>query len=174
MSFRNRKPGRTLFPASDSGAPAAPSVPSSPERHAPVPLEDNVKPEVEVGDYVYIHGRNIGGFHVACRIVGGWPVAAIQLERCSEHNILYQFTPFTSCSPIPLDEWRQAPKVSPRSVTNDPGLREPCSCHITESLKSIAVSSGSEGEKEAPEMSVSNGAYVLSCHHRELVLSQRG
>ena len=82
LSFRNRKPGRTLFPAS---APAAPSVPSSPERHTPAPSEDvkpeiedveNVKPEteverptVEVGDYVCIHGGNMGDFHVPCRML---------------------------------------------------------------------------------------------------------
>ena len=177
LSYRNRKPGRTLFPASDSGAPASPSVPSSPKRHAPVPLEDNVKPKVEVGDYVCIHGRNVGDFHVPCRIVGEF---AGRYQLYSSKGVLNttfsitELTPLTTCSPIPLDDWRQAPKVSPRSVTNDPGLREPCSCHVTESPESIAVSSGSEGEKEAPEMWVNNGAYALSCRDRELVLSRRG
>ena len=41
MSYRNRLPGRALFPASNSGAPADPIVPSSPERHIPVPSEDH-------------------------------------------------------------------------------------------------------------------------------------
>jgi hypothetical protein len=88
LSFRNCKPGRTLFPAS---APAAPSVLSSPERHTPASSEDvkpviedveNMKPEaeverptvevgeIEVGDYVCIHGGNMGDFHAPCRIVG--------------------------------------------------------------------------------------------------------
>ena len=95
LSYRNRKPGRTLFPASDSGAPAAPSVPSSPERHAPVPLEDNVKPEVEVGDCVCIHGRNVGDFHVPCRIVGefaGRYQLYIQLESLYKRYIMYLCT----------------------------------------------------------------------------------
>ena len=30
----------------------------------------------------------------------------------------------TGCSPIPLDEWRQAPRVSLRSVTHDAALHE--------------------------------------------------
>ena len=79
------------------------SAPSEPEAHTePSKLEpenvsspqetistENVKPEVNVGDYVCIHSRTIEGFHIPCRIVGGvcWPVAAVQLERCSEHLV---------------------------------------------------------------------------------------
>ena len=124
LSFRNRKPGRTLFPAS---APAAPSVPSSPERHTPAHSEDvkpeiedgeNVTPEtevgrptvevgeIEVGDYVCIHGGNMGDFHVPCRIVGEF-AGRYQLY-CSKGVLNTSFsstelTPLTSFSPIPLD-----------------------------------------------------------------------
>ena len=34
-----------------------------------VPSED-VKPEMKVGDYVCIHSRSMGDYHVPCRIVG--------------------------------------------------------------------------------------------------------
>ena len=159
LSFRNRKPGRTLFPAS---APAAPSVPSSPERLTPAPSED-VKPEVEdvenvkheteverrtfevgeieVGDYVCIHGGNMGDFHVLCRIVGEF-AGRYQLY-CSKGVLNTSFsstelTPLSSFSPIQLDEWRWAPKVSPCSVIDDPALREPCTCHVTQSLERIS------------------------------------
>ena len=186
LSLRNRKPGRTLFPASDSGAPAAPSVQSSPERHTPAPsedmkpniefaeymkpkvedvkpeteggrptveVEDYVKPEIQMGVYVCIHSGNVGDFHVPCRIVG--EMAGRYQLYCSKGVLNTSFsstelTPLTSFSPIPLDEWRWAPKVSPRSVINEPALRESCTCHVTESLERITVSSASEGENKAP------------------------
>jgi hypothetical protein len=143
-------PGST---ASDSGAPAAPSVPSSPERHTPAPSEDmkpdiefaeymkpkieDVKPEIQMGDYVCIHSGNVGDFHAPCRIVG--EMAGRYQLYCSKGVLNTSFsstelTPLTSFSPIPLNEWRWAPKVSPRSVINDPALRESCTCHVTESF----------------------------------------
>ena len=130
LSLRNHKPGgRTLFPACDSGALAVPGVPCSPKRHTPAPVEvvkpevkdvkpiTNVgKPEFTVGDYVCIHGRNMGDFHVSCRIVG--EIAGRYQLYCLKGvlNTSFsstEFTPLTSFSPIPLDEWRWAPKVSP-------------------------------------------------------------
>ena len=71
--------GRTPFPPPNNpGADANPSAldpaSSPPESVKPVPSED-VKSEMKVGDYVCIHSRSMGNFHVACRIVGefaGW------------------------------------------------------------------------------------------------------
>ena len=34
------------------------------------------------------------------------------------------------CTPIPMEEWRQAPKVSLRSVASDSAIIEPCNCQI--------------------------------------------
>ena len=78
LSYRNRLPGRTLFPPSNNpGGQADPSplepehVSSPPESVKPAPSED-VKPEMKVWDYVCIHSRSMGDFHVTCRIVGGF------------------------------------------------------------------------------------------------------
>ena len=32
------------------------------------------------------------------------------------------------CTPIPMEEWRQAPKVSLRSVASDSAIIEPAQC----------------------------------------------
>ena len=110
---------------------------------------------MKVGDYVCIHGRNMGHFHVPWRIVrefAGWYEIYCLKGVVDTLFTSTELIPLTDCSPIPLDEWRQAPKVSLRSVTNYPPLHEPCSCHVTEFLDSITLSSTSEGENEAPEM----------------------
>ena len=184
LSYRNRlPPGCALFPApSNPRAHADPSVlepdrvSSPPESVKPFPSED-VKPEMKVGDYVCIHSRNMGDCHVPCCIVGEFA------GRCQLYclkgilNTSFSCTELislTGCSPIPLDEWRQAPKVSLRSVTRDLALREHCNCCVTDTSESIVISSSSEEENEALEMWVNNGAYTLSCRDREVVLSRKG
>jgi hypothetical protein len=184
LSYRNRlPPGRALFPApSNPRAHADPSVvepervSSPPESVKPVPSED-VKPAMKVGDYVCIHSRNMGDCHVPCRIVGEF-AGRYQLY-CSKGILNTSFSctelmSLTGCSPIPLDEWRQAPRVSLRSVTHDATLREHCKCCVTDTSESIVISLSSEEENEALELWVNNGAYTLSCRDREVVLSRRG
>ena len=70
LSSRNRMSGRTLFPAPSE--PEAQADPSKLElENVPSPQETkNVKPEINVGEYVCIHSRSIQGFHILCRIVG--------------------------------------------------------------------------------------------------------
>ena len=184
LSYRKRLlPGHALFPApSNPTAHADPSVlepehvSSPPESVKPFPSED-VKPEMKVGDYVCIHSRIMGDCHVPCRIVGEF-AGRYQLY-CSKGilNTLFSCTELIAligCSPIPLDEWRQAPKVSLRSVTRDSALREHCNCCVTDTSASIVISSAFEEENEALEMWVNNGAYTLSGRDREVVLSRSG
>ena len=187
LSLRNHRPGRTLFFASDSGGHTAQC---SSESHTPTPAEvkkpesQGVKPKadveipsVKVGDYVCLHGGSMSARHLPCRIVG-MVVGRYQLY-CSKGVLKTSFsrselTPLTTCSPIPLDGWRQAPKVSLHTVINDPVLCETCMCHITESFESILVSSESEEEKKSLEMWVTNSTYSLSNSDQKLVLSRRG
>ena len=180
MSYRNSLSVRTLFPApSDPEAHADPSSlepehVSSPQES--VPSED-VKPEMKVGDYVCIHSRSMGDFHVPCRIVGGF--AGRHQLYCSKGVLNASFScteliPVSGCSPIPLDEWRKSPRISLRTVTNDSALHERCNCCVPQTSESIVLPSASEEENEAPEMWVSNGAYNLCCRDRYVVLSRRG
>ena len=132
---------------------------------------------MKVGDYVCIHSRSMGDFHVPCRIVGGF-AGRYQLY-CSKGVLNASFScteliPVSGCSPIPLDEWRNVPRISLRTVTYDSALHERCNCCVPQTSESIVLSSASEEENEAPEMWVSNGAYNLSCRDPDVVLSRRG
>ena len=85
-----------------------------------------------------------------------------------------ELIPVTGCSPLPLNEWRKAPKITLRSAANDATLHEYCSCSVPETSESIVISSASEDENEGPEVWVNNGAYTLNCRDKEVVLSRRG
>ena len=68
-------------------------------------------------------------------------------------------------------EWRQAPKVSQRSVASDSAMIEHCNCQIPVCSEDTDIISVSEEEHEAL---VNNGAYCLSHSDQEIVLSRRG
>ena len=59
---------------------------------------------------------------------------------CSELVIL------SSCASISLEKWRQAPRVSLRSVASDPDVVEHCDCIVPVCPESILISSASEAE----------------------------
>ena len=98
LSYRNRRTGRTLFPATSSAGPSA----------SPIATGGNVTPppsraEMKVGDYVCIHSGNMGNRHLACRIVGVH-TGRYQLY-CSTGILTTSFcanelTPLASASPI--------------------------------------------------------------------------
>lgn len=71
-------------------------------------------------------------------------------------------------------DWQQASKVSLQSVSTDPALLELRECDLPVTSEAVVISSESEGENEALEVWVSNGAYSLSHGDRQLVLSKRG
>ena len=168
LSYRSRRPGRTQFPAtSNAGHLASPSaleVECSPGDNV-FPPSSKKKTEMKVGDHVCIHCRNMGSSHLHCRIVGVFS-GRYQLY-CSQGGLLTSFcatelTPLASGSSISLENWRQAPKVSLRSVADDPALLECCNCDIPVCSGSIVISLASEEENEAPNLWVNNGAYSLS------------
>ena len=134
--------------------------------------------EMKVGDYVSVHSRRVGGFHLPCRIVrevsGRYQLYCLRGVLDTSFSSA-ELVPLTGCSAsITLEEWRQAPKVSLRSVANDPALIERCNCNTPTPSESIWVSSESEGESKVSELWVNNGAYQLTHHNREVVLSRRG
>ena len=73
------------------------------------------KSQGKVGDYVCVHSRNMGQFHLSCRIVGEFG-GRYQLY-CSKgvlntYFCLSELIPLADGSPISLENWWQAPKVS--------------------------------------------------------------
>ena len=176
LSSRNRMSGCTLFPAPSE--PEAHTEPSTVAENVSSPQETkNVKPEMNVGDYVCIHSRRIQGFDILCRIVGEF-AGRYQLY-CAKGVLNTSFScteliPVTGCSPIPLNEWRKAPKITLRSATNNRTLHEHCNCSVPETSESIVISSASEEENKAPDVWINNVAYTLNCCDKEIVLSRRG
>ena len=93
-----------------------------------------MKPEMEVGDYVCIHSRSMQGFHIPCHIVEEFSGSSYQLY-CTKGVLNTSFSsseliPVSSCSPIPPNEWRTAPRIisTLHGATNDTSLHEPCYC----------------------------------------------
>ena len=85
-----------------------------------------------------------------------------------------ELIPLADGSPISLENWRQAPKVSLHNVARDPMLVECCNCRVPICSESIVISSASEEEIEAPELWINNGSYHLTQSDREVVLSLTG
>ena len=167
MNFRKRhipcesKPDTTRSPSPSN--PAPPSVCPEPQcividDVSPPPTEE-ARPQIKVGDYVSVHSR---GMHLPCRVVGEFD-GRYQLY-CSKGVTFSraEVIPMALCTPIPMEEWRQAPKVSLRSVASDSAIIEPCNCQIPVYSENTDIISVSDDESEAPVMWVNNGAYCLS------------
>ena len=160
-------------PLSSPGAPRVQGP--SPPTCAPPPRE--IRPPMNVGDHVCVHSRKMDKHHLPCCI------AAQCGDRyrvyCPKGTLITSFSASELTSRvrgpvIPLVDWRQASKVSLQSVSTDPALLELCECDLPVTSEAVVISLESEGENEAPEVWVSNGAYSLSHGDRQLVLSKRG
>ena len=127
MNFRRRRlpqsPGESKPDTARSPSPSNPGPPSvSPEPECVViddvspPPTEEARPQIKVGDYVSVHS---GRSHLPCRVVGEFD-GRYQLY-CSKGVLDTTFSraeviPMARCTPIPMEEWRQAPKVSLRSA----------------------------------------------------------
>ena len=127
----------------------------------------------EVGDYVCVHKDK---YHIVCRIVGEFhgryslycPAGVINRSFCATE--LMQIDNFTH---IPLNEWRQAPKV-PLSDAVALALVSECTCSLPECLENVIVVSSAEDEQEKDEMWVKNLIYSLPYGARNVILSPQG
>ena len=131
------------------------------------------KPIFEVGDYVCVHKDK---YHIVCRIVVEFhgryslycPAGVINRSFCTTE--LMRIENFTH---IPLNEWRQAPKV-PLSDAVALALVSECTCSLRECSETVIVVSSPEDEQEKDEMWVTNPIYSLSFGARDLILSPEG
>jgi hypothetical protein len=130
-------------------------------------------PKFEVGDYVCVHSKAIDKQHIVCRIV----------SECSGRYSLYclagvvnrsfcanELIPVEHFKHIPLNEWRQAPKV-PLSDAVALGLATECTCTLPECSENVVVVSSSEDKQQKNKMWVTSPIYSLSFDARELILS---
>ena len=179
MNFRKchlPQPDTARCPSPSNSGP--PSVCPEPQcvDVSPPPTEE-ARPQIKVGDYVSVHSRGMGRSHLSCRVVGEFD-GRYQLY-CSKGVLNTTFSraeviPMALCTPIPMEEWRQAPKISLRNIASDAAMIEPCNCQLPVCSVDTDIISVSEDESEAPVMWVNNGAYCLSHSDQEIVLSQIG
>ena len=139
MNFRKRhlpqSPGESKLNTAHCPSPSNPGPPSvSPEPECVVidgvspPPTEQARPQIKVGDNVSVHSRDMGSSHLPCREFDG----RYQLY-CSKGVLNTTFSraeiiPMARCTPIPMEEWRQAPKVSLRSVASDSAMIEQSQC----------------------------------------------
>ena len=178
MSSRGRYPGRALFPPPSNSEVDAISSDSSdglgPDGIGP-PSHKKSKLEMKVGDYVSIHGRNLGKHHLPCRIVGHFKGRYKLYCAKGVLNTSYASTdliPLSSCNCIPLNQWRQAPRVSLRTVVSNEAVLEDCNCDVSFCPERILLSS--DDEDAGQQMWVNNNLYSLSPSDRELIASPAG
>ena len=94
----------------------------------------------EVGNYVCLHSSRLANQHVPCRIV----------RKCRKGYQLYcrkgildrtypsgELTSLGDDSSITLDIWRQASRISFKSVIDDPTCMQTCNCVLSKSSKNI-------------------------------------
>ena len=152
-----------------------PVVSKSSDLNPPSPKRSKMR--AKIGDYVCIHSSRLGECHVPCRVVRDFG-SQYQLY-CSKGVLNTSFSgteliPLTSCASIPLDKWRQAPKVSLRSIASDPAVIQHCDCNVPMFSESIVVSSASEGEDTGHNMWVKNELYSLTHNDQKVVTSRSG
>ena len=142
-----------------------------------VPPSKMRKLPMKVGDYVCVHSSTLATSHVPCRIVGICD-GRYQLY-CAKGVINTSFsctevTPLTSCASIPLDKWRQSPRVSLRSVASNPEVTEHCECAAPLCSESIVISSGAEDGAMVRDVWINNYVYSLTHDERELIVCPTG
>ena len=177
MNYRNHVPCRTVFPHSIPSSSAALWQEASSLEcevlETPPVKKARLGPTFNVGDGVFIHRKYFGKHHIACRIVR--IVGKRYQLYCSEGVIKTLFscgelTPFTKCR-IPLDKWRQAPRIALKSSN----CFEHCSCPLSETSISVTIIlSSSEDENVGSDVWVRNNLYSLTCDSKKTITSISG
>ena len=177
LSSRKRYTGRSLFSVPRTSAIPCVREPANVSSASIKPPDSEKSVPMEVGDYVCIHSRRMGTRHIPCRIAQKFNDRYQLYCRKGVLDISFshsELLPLARFIPIPLDKWRQAPKVSLRSIANDPSVTDHCDCNVSVEHESIVIPSGSEDEAPNLNVWVSNTIYRLTHDDRELVLSHSG
>ena len=82
--------------------------------------------------------------------------------------------PLNECRSIPLEGWKQTPRVSLQSVARDLAVTEPCNCCLPNSTALTITLSSSEDENIEGEVWVRNVLYSLTHKNQETILSPSG
>ena len=122
------------------------------------PPTEQARPQIKVGDYVSVHSRGMGSSHLPCRVVGEFDGRYQLYGSKGVLSTTFSRAEMARCTPIPMEEWRHAPKVSLRSVASDSAIIEPCNCQIPVCSEDTGIISVSERKVR---QWVNNGAYDI-------------
>ena len=188
MNSRHRYPGRTLFPPPGSDVETS-SVPdggleppggegASRERGKAPPSKKKKLEKMKVGDYVCIHSGLLGQRHLPCRIV--MDLGNRYQLYCPKGVLTNSFSgselavPPSKCAAIPLCGWRQAPRISLRSLARDAAVTEHCDCSLPDKSEHTIILSSSEDVDVGCGMWVKNVLYTLTHADQKVVVSPTG
>ena len=188
MNSRHRYPGRTLFPppGGDVGISPVPDGGLEPPGDEAAPRERGKAPpakkkkveKMKVGDYVCIHSGLLGERHLPCRIVRD--LGNRYQLYCPKGVLTNSFSgseldvPPSKCASIPLHGWRQAPRISLRSLARDVAVTEHCDCSLPEKSEYAIILSSSEDEDVGCGMWIKNLLYALTHDDQRVVVSPTG
>ena len=132
------------------------------------PLLQRQGNSLQLGQYVCVHNRKLGNCHVVCRIVDvdgrccRFYCSSGLLDKAFPGD---ELTLVASERTIPLDNWRQAGKVSMCSLASDMIHVDvqPCNCNLPPPPESIVIDSESdEAEQRPAEVWVTNELYSVT------------
>ena len=102
---------------------------------------------------------------------GFWQsLSALLFRGCFAYSAT-ELMPLTGNDSIPLDKWRQAPKVSLQSIGSDLAVVKSCDCDVPLRPESILVPSASEDDDTGHDVWVNNLLYSLT---QKIIVSHSG
>jgi hypothetical protein len=129
----------------------------------------------EVGSNVCLHSSRLVNQHVPCRIVRK-SKKGYQLY-CSKGILSDELSSLDGNRCITLDAWRQASKISFKSVINDSSCMEVCHYALSKSAENVVdveLTSSDDVTSTGITMWVQNAVYSLTNSDQEIILSPSG
>ena len=134
--------------------------------------------KMKVGDYVCIHSGLLSQRQLPCRIVRElgnryqlyFPKGVLTNSFSGSELVV----PPSKCASIPLHRWRQAPRISLRSLACDAAVTAHCDCSLPEKSEYAIILSSSEDEDVGCGVWVKNLLYALTYDDQKVFVSPTG
>ena len=147
------------------------------DKHPVIKKQQVTTSSFEVGNYVCLHSSRLVSQHVPCRIMRKSKKGYQLYCRKGILNSTYPSDALTSLDGnrcITLDAWRQASKISFRTVINDSSCMEVCHCVLSKSAENVVELTSSDETSTGITMWVHNAVYSLLNSDKEIILSPSG
>ena len=147
------------------------------DKHPVIKKQRVTTSSFEVGNYVCLHSSRLVSQHVPCCIVRKSRKGYQLYCRKGILDKIYPSDELTSLDGnrcITLDAWRQASKISFKSVINDSSCMEVCHCVLSKSAESVIELTSCDETSTGITMWVHNAVYSLTNGDKEIILSPSG